>query len=88
MTGPEGAAMAHHLATCDECRARLEQESAIRERARSVLASADRALPEAPPFADLVAQARSVGLDAEGESFRLSALRGKPVLLKFFRGHW
>lgn len=67
LTGPEGAAMAHHLATCDECRARLEQESAIRERARSVLASADRALPEAPPFADLVAQARSVGLDAEGE---------------------
>jgi 4-hydroxybenzoate polyprenyltransferase len=27
-------------------------------------------------------------LDAEGESFRLSALRGRPVLFKFFRGHW
>jgi len=27
-------------------------------------------------------------LDAEGASFRLSELRGRPVLLKFFRGHW
>jgi hypothetical protein len=26
--------------------------------------------------------------DAKGESFQLSTLRGKPVLLKFFRGHW
>ena len=66
LTGPEGAAVAHHLATCDECRSRLEQASEVRESARSVLASADRALPEAPPFADLVAQARSGRLDAEG----------------------
>lgn len=27
-------------------------------------------------------------LDSEGESFTLSSLRGRPVLLKFFRGHW
>jgi cytochrome oxidase Cu insertion factor (SCO1/SenC/PrrC family) len=27
-------------------------------------------------------------LDAEGAPFRLSELRGRPVLLKFFRGHW
>ena len=26
--------------------------------------------------------------DENGESFALSSLRGKPVLLKFFRGHW
>ncbi len=26
--------------------------------------------------------------DADGQPFRLSALRGAPVLLKFFRGHW
>jgi cytochrome oxidase Cu insertion factor (SCO1/SenC/PrrC family) len=33
----------------------------------------------APDFTDL---------DAEGAPFRLSELRGRPVLLKFFRGHW
>jgi hypothetical protein len=26
--------------------------------------------------------------DADGTSFTLSQLRGQPVLLKFFRGHW
>jgi peroxiredoxin len=31
------------------------------------------------------------GFDApttEGESFSLDALRGRPVLLKFYRGYW
>ena len=27
-------------------------------------------------------------LDEQGESFDSSSLAGKPVLLKFFRGHW
>ncbi|HLH21390.1 MAG TPA: hypothetical protein VK066_02635 [Chloroflexota bacterium] len=27
-------------------------------------------------------------VDADGRAFRLAALRGAPVLLKFFRGHW
>jgi hypothetical protein len=26
--------------------------------------------------------------DAEGQPFALSSLRGRPYLLKFFRGHW
>jgi hypothetical protein len=26
--------------------------------------------------------------DHEGRIFRLSSLRGQPILLKFFRGHW
>ena len=26
--------------------------------------------------------------DAEGQPFRLASLRGRPYLLKFFRGHW
>jgi hypothetical protein len=26
--------------------------------------------------------------DAEGKPFALASLRGRPVLLKFFRGHW
>ena len=28
------------------------------------------------------------GLDADGKEFRLSDLRGSPVLLKFYRGYW
>ena len=58
-SGPEGAAMDQHLATCDECRMRLEEASAVRERARSVLASADHSLREAPPFAEIVARAQA-----------------------------
>jgi cytochrome oxidase Cu insertion factor (SCO1/SenC/PrrC family) len=27
-------------------------------------------------------------VDADGIAFRLSQLRGSPVLLKFYRGHW
>jgi cytochrome oxidase Cu insertion factor (SCO1/SenC/PrrC family) len=27
-------------------------------------------------------------LDENGEPFALSSLRGRPFLLKFFRGHW
>ena len=51
--------MDQHLATCDECRMRLEEASAVRERARSVLASADHSLREAPPFAEIVARAQA-----------------------------
>ncbi len=29
-----------------------------------------------------------VAFDAAGQEFRLSQLRGSPVLLKFYRGHW
>lgn len=58
-SGPEGAAMARHLEACDECRSRLEAESIVRERARSVLAAADSPPTAAPPFADLVARAVS-----------------------------
>jgi peroxiredoxin len=34
---------------------------------------------EAPDFA---------ASDSGGATFRLASLRGAPVLLKFFRGHW
>ena len=27
-------------------------------------------------------------LDANAEPFQLASLRGRPILLKFFRGHW
>jgi len=29
-----------------------------------------------------------LGLDADGEEFRLSDLRGSPLLLRFYRGYW
>lgn len=76
-SGPEGAAMGHHLARCEECRARLEEASALRERARSVLASADHPPSEAPAFTEIVDRARSGAREtkraAEPESARTSA---------------
>jgi hypothetical protein len=46
-------------------------------------------LPHQPPVVavgDAAPDFRAV--DAEGNEFRLSDLRGSPVLLKFYRGHW
>ncbi|MBW2423192.1 MAG: hypothetical protein JRG86_03040 [Deltaproteobacteria bacterium] len=48
--------------------------------------SAQQAAPDAiavgEPLRDFAA------LDEEGRRFELSSLRGRPILLKFFRGHW
>jgi hypothetical protein len=41
-----------------------------------------------PPFAVGDVAPDFSAYDAEGRAFRLSQLRGSPVLLKFFRGHW
>ena len=60
-SGPEGAALAVHLEECEECRSRLEEARAVRERARAILSAADSPPATAPPFADLVAQARLDG---------------------------
>jgi hypothetical protein len=64
-SGPEGEAIGHHLAACDECRMRLEEARALRESARSVLASADHPSSEAPAFAEIVARARAGARDIE-----------------------
>ena len=46
-------------------------------------------LPNQPPLVAVGELAPDFGaLDADGNEFRLSQLRGSPVLLKFFRGHW
>jgi hypothetical protein len=48
--------------------------------------SAQQAAPDAiavgEPLRDFTA------IDEEGRRFELSSLRGRPILLKFFRGHW
>lgn len=48
--GPEGQAAARHLQSCGECRDRLEAERHARERAASILATADLPVPAAPPL--------------------------------------
>jgi len=46
-------------------------------------------LPHQPPAVAIGGEAPDFrAFDAEGNEFRLSQLRGSPVLLKFFRGHW
>lgn len=71
-SGPEGAAMAVHLEECDECRSRLEEARAVRERARAALSAADSPPLAAPPFVDLVARARSDGWTPDDPSDRES----------------
>lgn len=69
-SGPERAAIAVHLEECEECRSRLEEASAARERARAILSAADSPPATAPPFANLVAQARSDGRTPDDASAR------------------
>jgi hypothetical protein len=46
-------------------------------------------LPDQPPAVAVGETAPDFrALDAEGNEFHLSQLRGAPVLLKFYRGHW
>jgi hypothetical protein len=46
-------------------------------------------LPDQPPAVAVGGPAPDFSaVDASGQAFRLSELRGSPVLLKFFRGHW
>jgi hypothetical protein len=46
-------------------------------------------LPDQPPAVAVGGEAPDLhAFDADGREFRLSQLRGAPVLLKFFRGHW
>ena len=52
-TGDEGRAAAEHLERCSRCRVRLEAERHARERAASILASADLPIGEAPPLGSI-----------------------------------
>jgi hypothetical protein len=46
-------------------------------------------LPNRPPAVAVGEPAPDFrAVDAAGNEFRLSGLRGSPVLLKFYRGHW
>jgi hypothetical protein len=69
-SGSEGAAIAVHLEECEECRSSLEEASAVRERARAILSAADSPPATAPPFANLVAQARSDGRTSDDPADR------------------
>ena len=54
-----------------------------------LLGTSTSGLPRLQPAASVGAIAPDFSaVDADGRAFRLSDLRGSPVLLKFFRGYW
>jgi len=71
---PDGAAVHHHLETCDQCRARLESARIERARARSILGSVDQPVPAAPPFSDVVDRARATVPRRRRRSWRASSV--------------
>lgn len=73
--GPDGAAVQDHLKSCDQCRARLESARVERDRARSILASADDQVPAPPPFADVVQRARATTPASRKGPWRSSSVR-------------
>ncbi len=54
----EAARVREHLATCEVCTARLEEERALRDEAAAILAGAAPDAIEPPPFEELRARAR------------------------------
>jgi len=54
-----------------------------------LLATLTSSLPDQPPAVAVGELAPDFhAFNADGNEFHLSQLRGAPVLLKFFRGHW
>jgi peroxiredoxin len=54
-----------------------------------LLATATSGLPKKNPAVSVGATAPDfTATDADGREFRLSDLRGRPVLMKFYRGYW
>jgi len=55
-----------HLATCADCRARLEEERALRDEASELLDGVLSGEPTMPPFEDLVRRAQAGPMEAKG----------------------
>jgi hypothetical protein len=53
-----------------------------------VLTTASRLPPQRPAVAVGERAPDFTAPDADGRPFALAGLRGRPLLLKFFRGHW
>lgn len=66
----EAARIRDHLAACDACSLRLEEERALRLEAASILAGADPGAGDLPPLEELRALARAGGRSSAGLRLR------------------
>lgn len=88
------AALEAHIAACGECRARLEDERRIRDRASAILGHAEPAGLEVPPFDAVLQRARgNVGGDAAPgsrprRSFTLPLAWAASIVLALAGGWW
>jgi hypothetical protein len=70
--GAERSGFEQHVAGCAECRTRLEQARALRDRSTGILSGSGPASVTPPPFEEVVARSRSV--EARRRVFRLNRL--------------
>ncbi len=88
------AALEAHVAVCGECRARLDDERRIRDRAQAVLGHAAPARLEVPPFDAVVRRARGSAAGGAGpasprrRSFTLPLAWAASIALALAGGWW
>jgi hypothetical protein len=70
--GAERSGLEQHLEGCAECRARLEQARALRDRSAAILSGSGPASVTPPPFEQVVARSRAV--ETRRRVFRLNRL--------------
>jgi hypothetical protein len=70
--GAERSGLEQHVAGCAECRARLEEARALRDRSAGILSGSGPAAVTPPPFEEVVARSRSV--EARRRVFRRNRL--------------
>ena len=68
----ERSGLEQHLAGCAECRGRLEEARALRDRSTGILSGSGPAAVTPPPFEEVVARSRAV--DTRRRVFRLNRL--------------
>lgn len=88
------AALEAHVAACDECRARLEDERRIRDRAETVLGYASPERLDVPPFDAVLRRARGSATGGGGpasprpRSFTLPLAWAASIALALAGGWW
>lgn len=70
--GAERSGLEQHLAGCAECRARLQEARALRDRSTAILSGSGPATVTPPPFEEVVARSRAI--EARRRVFHLNRL--------------
>lgn len=76
LLGEEADTVRQHLSMCANCRTRLEEAARLRDQADAILAGAAPAELPRPPFAEVVAQAQALALEAHLPAPRLRLGQG------------